>query len=58
MTFNKKTGAQVKNGEYNFILSPENFLNNKHFEDIYLSPEFQAKLVLLVIDEAHMGSHC
>ncbi|PLW13259.1 hypothetical protein PCANC_18940 [Puccinia coronata f. sp. avenae] len=50
-----KAATDVANGVFNFIyLSPEIFLNNKTFEEIYLSPKFQSKLVLVVVDEAHM----
>ncbi|KNF04350.1 hypothetical protein PSTG_02692 [Puccinia striiformis f. sp. tritici PST-78] len=54
-SFNYETVMKVKKGEYNFVyLSPEIFLNNRLFEDVYLSHKFQSKLVLVVADEAHM----
>jgi len=34
--------------------SPEVFLNNSLFTELYFSHEFQSRLVLIVIDEAHM----
>ncbi|PLW29896.1 hypothetical protein PCANC_20791 [Puccinia coronata f. sp. avenae] len=53
--FDTKAEIDVWNGVFNFIyLSPEIFLNNKTFEEIYISPNFQKKLVLVVVDEAHM----
>ncbi|KAA1066967.1 ATP-dependent DNA helicase sgs1 [Puccinia graminis f. sp. tritici] len=55
LNFNQQTADEVKNGVYNFVyLSPEIFLNNKAFEEMYLTPIFQQKLVLVVVDEAHM----
>jgi ATP-dependent DNA helicase RecQ len=53
--FDTKAEIDVWNGVFNFIyLSPEIFLNNKTFEEIYISPNFQKKLVLVVVDKAHM----
>ncbi|EFP78569.2 uncharacterized protein PGTG_04525 [Puccinia graminis f. sp. tritici CRL 75-36-700-3] len=55
LNFNQQTANEIKNGLYNFVyLSPEIFLNNKGFEEMYLTPSFQQKLVLVVVDEAHM----
>ncbi|EFP77102.1 uncharacterized protein PGTG_03058 [Puccinia graminis f. sp. tritici CRL 75-36-700-3] len=34
--------------------SPEVFLNNELFTELYFSSEFQSRLVLIVLDEAHM----
>ncbi|PLW19019.1 hypothetical protein PCANC_09806 [Puccinia coronata f. sp. avenae] len=54
-SFTHQAAIDLKNGAFNFVyLSPKIFLNNKVFEDIYLSPDFQQKLVLVVVDEAHM----
>jgi superfamily II DNA helicase RecQ len=53
--FDHQAATDVWNGVYNFIyLSPEIFLNNKTFEEIFLSPDFQENLALVVVDEAHM----
>jgi superfamily II DNA helicase RecQ len=53
--FTHQAPVDLINGAFNFVyLSPKIFLNNKVFEDIYLSPDFQQKLVLVVVDEAHM----
>jgi hypothetical protein len=35
-------------------LIPKIFLNNKAFEEMYLTPSFQQKLILVVVDKAHM----
>jgi superfamily II DNA helicase RecQ len=52
--FNTKAEIDLRNGVFNFIyLSPKIFLNNKTFEEIYISPNFQKKLVLVVVDKAH-----
>ncbi|EFP90574.2 uncharacterized protein PGTG_16600 [Puccinia graminis f. sp. tritici CRL 75-36-700-3] len=55
LTFNADTAEEVRKGEYQFVyLSPEIFLNNKMFEKLYFSSEFQNRLSLVVVDEAHM----
>ncbi|KAA1082097.1 hypothetical protein PGTUg99_018528 [Puccinia graminis f. sp. tritici] len=55
LNFTHEVGLNVMNGFYNFVyVSPETFLNNLTFVDIYFSNEFQTKLVLVVVDEAHM----
>ncbi|PLW42578.1 hypothetical protein PCASD_05306 [Puccinia coronata f. sp. avenae] len=55
MNFNQTTADEIANGNYQFIyLSPEIFLNNKIWEDVYFSSAFQNRLSLVVIDEAHM----
>ncbi|PLW09339.1 hypothetical protein PCASD_19646 [Puccinia coronata f. sp. avenae] len=55
MNFNQTTADEIANGNYQFIyLSPEIFLNNKIWEDVYFSSAFQNRLLLVVIDEAHM----
>ncbi|KAA1106429.1 ATP-dependent DNA helicase sgs1 [Puccinia graminis f. sp. tritici] len=46
---------EMKAGDYAFIyLSPEVFLNNSLFTELYFSSEFQNRLVLIVLDKAHM----
>jgi superfamily II DNA helicase RecQ len=55
MNFNQTTADKIANGNYQFIyLSPEIFLNNKIWEDVYFSSAFQNRLSLVVIDKAHM----
>ncbi|KAA1119697.1 ATP-dependent DNA helicase sgs1 [Puccinia graminis f. sp. tritici] len=55
LTFNATVANQIKQGGYNFVyLSPEIFMNNKMWDDIYFSAEFQDRLSLVVVDEAHM----
>jgi superfamily II DNA helicase RecQ len=55
LTFTKDTADEIQKGEYQFVyLSPEIFLNNKMFEKLYFSSEFQNRLALVVVDEAHM----
>ncbi|KAA1128734.1 ATP-dependent DNA helicase sgs1 [Puccinia graminis f. sp. tritici] len=55
LTFNPDTAAEIQKGVYQFVyLSPEIFLNSKLFESIYFSSEFQNRLALVVVDEAHM----
>ncbi|EFP92570.1 uncharacterized protein PGTG_18702 [Puccinia graminis f. sp. tritici CRL 75-36-700-3] len=55
LTFNPETAADIQKGVYQFVyLSPEIFLNSKLFESIYFSTEFQNRLALVVVDEAHM----
>jgi superfamily II DNA helicase RecQ len=46
---------QIQDGFFNFVyLSPEMFLDNEEFSNVYFSPKFQSKLALVVVDEAHM----
>jgi ATP-dependent DNA helicase RecQ len=55
LTFNQTEAEKISNGEYDFVyLSPEIFLNNKMFEEIYFSEKFQNRLALVVVDEAHI----
>ncbi|KAA1099874.1 ATP-dependent DNA helicase sgs1 [Puccinia graminis f. sp. tritici] len=55
LTFNKKEAAKIKNGDYNFVyLSPEIFMNSQLWDSVYFSAEFQQRLALVVVDEAHM----
>ncbi|KAA1110508.1 ATP-dependent DNA helicase sgs1 [Puccinia graminis f. sp. tritici] len=55
LTFNPVTAAEIQKGVYQFVyLSPEIFLNSKLFKSIYFSSEFQNRLALVVVDEAHM----
>jgi superfamily II DNA helicase RecQ len=53
--FTCEVAANIKMGKYNFIyLSPEVFLNNENFTEIYHDLAFQDCLVLIVVDKAHM----
>ncbi|KAI7953767.1 hypothetical protein MJO28_006314 [Puccinia striiformis f. sp. tritici] len=53
--FNKSVAGEILRGKYNFIyLSPEIFLNNEMFTEVYHNQKFQDHLVLTVVDEAHM----
>ncbi|OAV89702.1 hypothetical protein PTTG_04788, partial [Puccinia triticina 1-1 BBBD Race 1] len=55
LTFNKQVAKEIKSGVYNFVyLSPEIFMNNKMWDSVYFSSEFQRRLGLVVVDEAHM----
>ncbi|OAV98576.1 hypothetical protein PTTG_11873 [Puccinia triticina 1-1 BBBD Race 1] len=55
MKLTKAIVEDIKRGDYAFVyLSPEVFLNNPLFTELYFSNEFQSRLVLLVLDEAHM----
>jgi superfamily II DNA helicase RecQ len=55
LNFNKKTAEEISKGRYQFVyMSPEIFLNNKMWEEVYFSSEFQNRLGLVVVDEAHM----
>ncbi|PLW55461.1 hypothetical protein PCANC_07071 [Puccinia coronata f. sp. avenae] len=53
--FNPETAREIRTGVYQFIyLSPEIFLNNKLWDEIYFCTKFQLRLGLIVVDEAHM----
>ncbi|OAV93874.1 hypothetical protein PTTG_05012 [Puccinia triticina 1-1 BBBD Race 1] len=53
--FTAQACRDIQKGFYNFVyLSPEIFLDNQMFSNIYFLPEFQSKLALVVVDEAHM----
>ncbi|EFP74254.1 uncharacterized protein PGTG_00210 [Puccinia graminis f. sp. tritici CRL 75-36-700-3] len=55
MEFNRKTALQIRSGAFDFVyLSPEVFLNNGLFKEVYYDEEFQDRLALIVIDEAQM----
>ncbi|OAV87900.1 hypothetical protein PTTG_04431 [Puccinia triticina 1-1 BBBD Race 1] len=55
LTFNRQVAEDIKCGVYNFVyLSPEIFMNNKMWDEIYFSSEFQQRLGLVVVDKAHM----
>ncbi|KAA1076521.1 ATP-dependent DNA helicase sgs1 [Puccinia graminis f. sp. tritici] len=55
LTFNKTVANKIQKGDFNFVyLSPEIFMNNKMWDSVYFSSEFQERLALVVVDEAHM----
>ncbi|OAV98058.1 hypothetical protein PTTG_25783 [Puccinia triticina 1-1 BBBD Race 1] len=55
MNFTPDVEKQVLRGDYVFIyLSPEVLLNNAMFRSIFFDRRFLSKLVLTVVDEAHM----
>ncbi|KNZ51731.1 hypothetical protein VP01_3839g1 [Puccinia sorghi] len=56
ITLNKKTDKELKGGIYQFVyLSPEIFLNNKHFENLYLALDFQSQLLLVLSGKRHLN---
>ncbi|OAV89831.1 hypothetical protein PTTG_28539 [Puccinia triticina 1-1 BBBD Race 1] len=55
MNFTPDVKKQVLRGDYAFIyLSPEVLLNNAMFQRIFFDRRFLSKLVLTVVDKAHM----
>ncbi|PLW53540.1 hypothetical protein PCANC_07248 [Puccinia coronata f. sp. avenae] len=55
LNFNKQTAQDISHGVYQFVyLSPEIFLNNKTWDELFFSKDFQNRLGLIVVDEAHM----
>ncbi|KNE92381.1 hypothetical protein PSTG_07414 [Puccinia striiformis f. sp. tritici PST-78] len=55
LSFNKTEANKIANGEYQFVyLSPEIYLNNPLWEQVYFCPNFQNCLALIVVDEAHI----
>ncbi|OAV97620.1 hypothetical protein PTTG_01926 [Puccinia triticina 1-1 BBBD Race 1] len=55
MNLTPEIEAQVIRGDFGFVyLSPEVLLNNGMFRRMFFDRKFQSKLVLTVIDEAHM----
>ncbi|EFP77316.1 uncharacterized protein PGTG_03272 [Puccinia graminis f. sp. tritici CRL 75-36-700-3] len=55
LTFNVEEANKVVNGTYNFVyLSTEIFLNSRLWDQVYFCPNFQNRLALVVIDEAHI----
>ncbi|KAI7955715.1 hypothetical protein MJO29_007114 [Puccinia striiformis f. sp. tritici] len=50
-----QTKKEIMRGDYAFVyLSPEVLLNSSMFHRIFFSPGFQNRLILVVVDEAHM----
>ncbi|EGG11581.1 uncharacterized protein MELLADRAFT_102530 [Melampsora larici-populina 98AG31] len=50
-----KTCDKILQGEFNFVhVSPEIALSSDVFDRMWRNPSFQARLVLIVVDEAHM----
>ncbi|OAV96746.1 hypothetical protein PTTG_26232 [Puccinia triticina 1-1 BBBD Race 1] len=55
MNFTPDIEKKVLRGDFAFIyLSPEVLLNNPTFRQIFFDRQFLSKLVLMVVDEAHM----
>ncbi|OAV85953.1 hypothetical protein PTTG_30172 [Puccinia triticina 1-1 BBBD Race 1] len=55
MTFTRKVADKIIKGDYSFVyLSPEVFLNNGLFNYVFYKKQFQDRLALVVVDEAHM----
>ncbi|KAA1074287.1 ATP-dependent DNA helicase sgs1 [Puccinia graminis f. sp. tritici] len=55
MTFNEEEANNIVNGVYNFVyLSPEIFLNSPLWDQVYFCANFQDRLALVVVDEAHI----
>ncbi|KAH9446126.1 hypothetical protein Pst134EB_023944 [Puccinia striiformis f. sp. tritici] len=55
LTFKAKAASDIKKGKYNFVyLSPEIFLNNQRFTDLFHDTLFQDRLATIVVDEAHL----
>ncbi|PLW05441.1 hypothetical protein PCANC_26595 [Puccinia coronata f. sp. avenae] len=55
LTFNPKVANQILHSSYTFVyLSLEVYLNNELFTEIYYNTKFQERLVLTVVDKAHM----
>ncbi|OAV92044.1 hypothetical protein PTTG_11020 [Puccinia triticina 1-1 BBBD Race 1] len=53
--FTQEVAADIQKGKYNFVyLSPEVFLNNAMFSEIYHDSSFQDCLALILVDEVHM----
>ncbi|EFP74574.2 uncharacterized protein PGTG_00530 [Puccinia graminis f. sp. tritici CRL 75-36-700-3] len=55
LTFNEEEANKIVNGAYNFVyLSPEIFLNSALWDQVYFCANFQDRLALVVVDEAHI----
>ncbi|KNE97851.1 hypothetical protein PSTG_08873 [Puccinia striiformis f. sp. tritici PST-78] len=55
LTFTAKAASDIKKGKYNFVyLSPEIFLNNQRFTDLFHDTSFQDRLATILVDEAHL----
>ncbi|KAA1114734.1 ATP-dependent DNA helicase sgs1 [Puccinia graminis f. sp. tritici] len=55
MNLTPEIEKKIIRGDYGFIyLSPEVLLNNPMFRRIFFHRQFQSKLILTVVDEAHM----
>ncbi|KAA1089736.1 ATP-dependent DNA helicase sgs1 [Puccinia graminis f. sp. tritici] len=55
LTFNEEEANKIVEGVYNFVyLSPEIFMNSKLWDQVYYCPNFQKRLSLVVVDEAHI----
>ncbi|PLW24068.1 hypothetical protein PCANC_28703 [Puccinia coronata f. sp. avenae] len=55
MTFNQSLFNKILAGVYKFVyLSPKKFVDNELLGLLYYKPEFQARLITIVIDKAHI----
>ncbi|KAI7950372.1 hypothetical protein MJO29_009046 [Puccinia striiformis f. sp. tritici] len=55
LTFTKEEANNIVNGKYNFVyVSPEIYLNSKLWDQVYFCTNFQNRLALIVVDEAHI----
>ncbi|PLW30742.1 hypothetical protein PCASD_18428 [Puccinia coronata f. sp. avenae] len=55
MNLTAQIAKKMINGDYAFVyLSPEVLLNNKIFHEVFCNTKFRNRLVLTVVDEAHM----
>ncbi|EFP91372.1 uncharacterized protein PGTG_17026 [Puccinia graminis f. sp. tritici CRL 75-36-700-3] len=55
LTLNEEEANKIVNGCYNFVyLSPEIFLNSPLWDQVYFCANFQDRLALVVVDEAHI----
>ncbi|KAA1092514.1 ATP-dependent DNA helicase sgs1 [Puccinia graminis f. sp. tritici] len=55
LSFNEDEANNIVNGVYNFVyLSPEIFLNSPLWDQVYFCSNFQNRLSLVVVDEAHI----
>ncbi|PLW32045.1 hypothetical protein PCASD_18448 [Puccinia coronata f. sp. avenae] len=58
LTFNHAEACKIRRGKYSFVyLSLEIYLNSKLFASVYFSAEFQSRIALVVVDEAHLIYH-
>ncbi|KAA1139300.1 ATP-dependent DNA helicase sgs1 [Puccinia graminis f. sp. tritici] len=55
LTLKEEEANNIVNGVYNFVyLSPEIFLNSPLWDQVYFCANFQDRLALVVVDEAHI----
>ncbi|POW18527.1 hypothetical protein PSHT_05724 [Puccinia striiformis] len=55
MNLNETVVKEIMDGKYAFLyLSPEVLLNNSLFDELFFDSKFRDRLILTVVDEAHM----